>query len=228
MRLRNIPGARETIADSRFVLPEGVGHAGQWAEIFGNDHPVHIEIGTGKGRFIMDLAALNPDINYVGIEKFSSVLLRAIQKMEENPLPNVRFMRMEAEYIPEEFAPGEVDRIYLNFSDPWPKDRHAHRRLPSSAFLARYALILAEGGRVEFKTDNTDLFAFALEECEASDWEKIAVTHDLHNDPVLNEGNIMTEYEQRFSEMGNPICKVIMRPTEKSPREETHMRKKHE
>ena len=165
----------------------------------------------GKGRFLMDMARLHPEVNFVGIEKYSSVLLRAIQKMEEDPLANVKFIRMDAEEIGEVFAPGEVDRIYLNFSDPWPKDRHAKRRLESRQFLARYDRILKKDGRIEFKTDNRELFAFALEELEAAGWSADAVTWDLHRDPVLNEGNVMTEYEERFSALGNPICKYIIR-----------------
>ena len=114
-------------------------------------------------------------------------------------------------HLIQSFAPGEVDRIYLNFSDPWPKDRHAKRRLESRQFLARYDRILKKDGRIEFKTDNRELFAFALEELEAAGWSADAVTWDLHRDPVLNEGNVMTEYEERFSALGNPICKYIIR-----------------
>ena len=183
-------------------------------EVFKNNNPIHIEIGMGKGRFLMDMASLHPDINYVGIEKYSSVLLRAIQKQEQILLPNVIFIRMDAEVITEVFAPGEVDRIYLNFSDPWPKDRHAKRRLPSREFLKRYDKILVPDGVVEFKTDNKDLFGFAMEEVEPAGWTLDAVTHDLHNDPVLNEGNIMTEYEERFSSLGHPICKYIIQKTD--------------
>ncbi|MBQ2115556.1 MAG: tRNA (guanosine(46)-N7)-methyltransferase TrmB, partial [Lachnospiraceae bacterium] len=142
MRLRNVTGSREVIADSRFVVHEPTEHKGKWKEVFGNDRPVHIEIGMGKGRFMMDLAATNPEINYIGIEKYSTVLLRAIQKMEETELPNLKFIRMDAEDICEVFDKEEVSKIYLNFSDPWPKDRHAKRRLPSRQFLARYNEIL--------------------------------------------------------------------------------------
>ena len=158
----------------------------------------------------MDMAEQNPDINYVGIEKYSSVLIRAIQKQEQRQLPNVIFIRMDAEDITEVFAPSEVDKIYLNFSDPWPKDRHAKRRLPSREFLARYDKILNPDGVVEFKTDNMDLFDFALEEVEPAGWTLDAVTYDLHNDEVMNEGNVMTEYEERFSSQGNPIYKYIV------------------
>ena len=210
MRLRNVTGSREVIADSRFVVHEPMEHKGKWKEVFGNDRPVHIEIGMGKGRFMMDLAATNPEINYIGIEKYSTVLLRAIQKMEETELPNLKFIRMDAEDICEVFAKEEVSKIYLNFSDPWPKDRHAKRRLTSKQFFARYDKILDKNGRVEFKTDNRDLFDFAVEELEPAGWQAEVITYDLHADAKLVEGNVMTEYEEKFSSMGNPICKYII------------------
>lgn len=210
MRLRNVTGSREVIADSRFVVHDPFAYKGKWSALFGNENPIHIEIGMGKGRFMMDLAATNPKINYVGIEKYSTVLLRAIQKMEEKELPNLRFIRMEAEDICEVFDKGEVAKIYLNFSDPWPKDRHARRRLPSRQFLERYHIILDPNGRIEFKTDNADLFDFALEEIAPAGWKLEAVTRDLHHDEKMFAGNIMTEYEEKFSSLGNPIYKYII------------------
>ena len=210
MRLRNIPGADEAIADSPHCIQEPMAEKGRWHLIFGNDHPVHIEIGMGKGRFLMDMARLYPEINFIGIEKYSSVLLRAVQKLEEEELPNVRLIRMDAEDLENVFALGELDRIYLNFSDPWPKDRHAKRRLESRQFLARYNQILKKDGTIEFKTDNRALFDFALEEVEAAGWTLKEKTFDLHADARLNEGNVMTEYEERFSAQGNPICKYII------------------
>lgn len=210
MRLRNVTGSREVIAESRFVVHEPAAQKGKWCEVFGNAHPIHIEIGMGKGRFMMDLAAANPDINYIGIEKYSTVLLRAVQKMEAQELSNLRLVRMEAENICEVFDRGEVAKIYLNFSDPWPKDRHAKRRLPSRQFLARYHEILAADGRIEFKTDNADLFDFALDEIEPAGWKIEAMTRDLHHDDRMLVGNIMTEYEEKFSSMGNPIYKYII------------------
>ena len=216
---------------------------------------LYVEIGMGKGTFITQMAQRDPSNCYIGIEKFSSVLIRGLQKQEELQLPNLRLIRMDAEDIEAIFAPGEVDVIYLNFSDPWPKDRHAKRRLTSPQFLKRYEGILATAapksadnarneitynsggaaqtldsaaqnsgaaqilgkttlpsGRIEFKTDNMDLFDFSLESIESSGWKMLAVTRDLHADPVLSAGNIMTEYEQRFSEKGNPIAKVIATP----------------
>ena len=211
MRLRNVKGSRETIAANEFVIQDEESMKGKWKEKFGNDNPIHIEIGMGKGRFIMDMARLNPDINFVGIEKFSSVLVRAIEKQNEEKLPNLFFIRMEAEYIENVFDKGEVNYIYLNFSDPWPKDRHAKRRLTSVQFLSKYINILAAGGGVTFKTDNRPLFDFSLEQIDEAGWVKDNVTFDLHNSEYA-EGNVMTEYEQRFSDMGNPICRVVFHP----------------
>ncbi len=211
MRLRNIAGSRDVIAESSLVVHEYKEAKGKWKDIFGNDHPIRIEVGMGKGKFIHTLAALNPEINYIGIEKYSSVLLRALQKMEAEPLPNLLFIRMDAEEIDEVFAEEEVDRIYLNFSDPWPKDRHAKRRLPSREFLARYNKFLKKDGVLEFKTDNRALFDFALEELPFAGWQAEKVTFDLHHEEEMMEGNIMTEYEEKFSAMGNPICKYIIK-----------------
>ncbi|MCR5162176.1 MAG: tRNA (guanosine(46)-N7)-methyltransferase TrmB [Lachnospiraceae bacterium] len=216
MRLRNIPGSREIIASSDYVIHENVmrDKKGCWADVFGNDAPLFLEIGMGKGRFISELAQREPCHNFVGIEKYSSVLLRAIQRREaleqKTHLTNLLYLRMEAEDLTDVFGPGEVAGIYLNFSDPWPKDRHAHRRLPSRAFLARYSRVLRPDGLVRFKTDNDDLFAFALDEAKEAGWKILAQTWDLHSDPVLSEGNIMTEYEERFSAAGHPIHEVIL------------------
>ena len=210
MRLRNVTGSREVIAACDYVIHNERECRGKWKEIFGNNHPIRIEIGMGKGRFIMDLARQNPQINYIGIEKYSSVLIRGIQKLEADPLPNLYFIRMEAEEITTVFAEGEVDRIYLNFSDPWPKDRHAKRRLPSREFLRRYDEILIPDGVIEFKTDNHDLFQFALEELEPAGWKILQMTEDLHHNAKMMEGNVMTEYEERFSSKGNPICKYVI------------------
>ncbi len=211
MRLKNVPGSREAVAASEFAINDPAALKGLWAEeAFKNTNPIHIEVGMGKGKFISQLAALHPEINYIGIEKYSSVLIRAIEKMEKDPLPNLRFIRMDAEDIEDVFAKDEISRIYLNFSDPWPKDRHAKRRLPSRRFLERFANILSDEGTIEFKTDNRVLFEFALEEVEPAGWKLLASTFDLHNDEKLSEGNIMTEYEEKFSAIGNPICKYII------------------
>lgn len=209
MRLRNIPGADAAVADSDYCIKQPELMKGSWNTAFCASRPLHIEIGMGKGRFLMDMARLHPKISYLGIERYSSVLLRALQKMEEDPLPNLKFICMDAAELPEVFAPGEVDRIYLNFSDPWPKERHARRRLTSRQFFARYDLILAADGRLEFKTDNQDLFTFSLAEIPEAGWRVDASTRDLHRDAAMNEGNVMTEYEEKFSSLGNSICKLI-------------------
>ena len=213
MRLRNIPGAREEMLVNPYVIQNPEELRGRWKETFG-DTPLHIEIGAGKGQFLTALAAAHPDINYIGIEKYSSVLIRALAKQEELALPNLRFLRLDAEFAPDVFAPGEVDRIYLNFSDPWPKDRHAHRRLTSDRFLARYEQFLAPDGCVMFKTDNRGLFDYTLETAKACGWSLSELTYDLHRSPY-EEGNIHTEYEDRFSALGNPICRVVLRPEKK-------------
>lgn len=214
MRLRNIPGAKDAITGSNYVVQEPASHKGKWTQVFPKDQPLHIEVGMGKGRFLMDMAKLHPEINYVGIEMYDSVLLRALQKRERleeegEKLTNLMFMCIDARLLPEIFEKGEVQKIYLNFSDPWPKDRHAKRRLTSKEFFARYNVILKADGRVEFKTDNRPLFDFSVESVEEAGWKLDAVTYDLHHDEELCQGNIMTEYEEKFSSKGNPIHKLI-------------------
>lgn len=212
MRLRNIRGSEDVVAESTYVVHELSEAKNNWKKIFGNDNPVYVEIGMGKGRFIIDNALKYPEINFIGIERYSSVLLRALQKLDEleNVPSNIRFLCMDATEITEAFGEEEVDKIYLNFSDPWPKDRHAKRRLPSRQFLAKYDKILKKDGKLEFKTDNRGLFDFAVEELGPAGWKAEVITYDLHNDEKLMEGNIMTEYEEKFSSLGNPICKYII------------------
>ena len=209
MRLRNVKGSREHIAINEYVIKDAENYKGTWKEVFHDGKPIHIEIGMGKGKFLMEMAKLHPEIHYIGIEKYSSVLVRALEKMEEEPLDNVHFIRMDAEYINQVFDKGEVEEIYLNFSDPWPKDRHAKRRLTSRQFLARYKNIIRENQSVIFKTDNRDLFDFSLEEVKEAGWSVELCTFDLHHSEYL-EGNVMTEYEEKFVKKGNPICKMII------------------
>lgn len=213
MRLRNIPGADEAVTNCPWVVQNPKEQKGKWAEVFGNDHPVHIEVGMGKGQFITEMARRNPEINYIGIERYTSVLYRALQKREalEEEIPNLLYLCEDAKDLPEIFAEGEVGKIYLNFSDPWPKERHARRRLTSKEFLARYDQILVPEGVVEFKTDNRDLFDFSLLEREEAGWEMLACTFNLHRDEKMMEGNIMTEYERKFSKLNKPIHKMIIR-----------------
>ena len=212
MRLRNIPGAEEAIEKSEYVIHSPKECKGRFHEVFGNEKPIHIEIGMGKGKFIVEMAKRHQDVNYIGIERYSSVLLRALQKMDamEDKPENLRFMCIDAKEITEIFEKEEIDRIYLNFSDPWPKDRHAKRRLPSKEFLALYNQILKKDGQLEFKTDNKGLFDFAVEELPVANWRAKEITYDLHNDEKMNEGKVMTEYEEKFSSKGNPIYKYII------------------
>ena len=199
MRLRHIQGAEETIASSPFVIQEPEHHRGTWNQVFGNSHPLEIEVGMGKGRFIMEKASASPDINYIGIERYSSVLLRGLQKRSEMDLENIYFMCIDAKDMAEIFAPGEVDR-------------HAKRRLTSPVFMSVYDKILAPRGVVEFKTDNRGLFEYSLESIPDAGWEITEYTFDLHNSPMA-EGNVMTEYEMKFASEGKPICKLIARRT---------------
>ena len=215
MRLRNIPGADEAVQNSPYVIHEPEKMKGNMREIFGNENPIHIEIGMGKGQFLTEMARRNPQINYIGIELYSSVLFRALQKMDamnetQSAPHNLRFLCIDARKLGDVFSSQEIDKIYLNFSDPWPKDRHAKRRLPSKEFLKLYDSFLKKDVTVEFKTDNRGLFDFALEELPKAGWQAKAVTYDLHHDPVLCAGNVMTEYEEKFSAKGNPIYKYII------------------
>ncbi len=243
MRLRNIPRAEGVLETSPYVIKNETACRGKWNEIiFKNSQPIHIEIGMGKGQFLLTLAKHSPDINYIGIERYSSVLLRAVEKLESPATPqnsrpatdppgieqtgipaadthksspafspgNLRFICMDAADIEEVFAPGEVSRIYLNFSDPWPKARHARRRLTSPEYLSRYSHILKNNGQLEFKTDNQNLFTYSEETLKSSGaWTITALTRDLKNTPSMSIGNTMTEYEEKFSSLGNPICKLI-------------------
>ena len=215
MRLKNIPGAKEAVQKSEYVVQDPQALRGRWHEFFGKDAPLYIEVGMGKGRFIMEMARKHPDICLIGIEMYDSVLLRALQKKQELEeagilLPNLKFIRVDARLLPEIFGKSEVDRIYLNFSDPWPKARHDKRRLTSRVFLQRYDQILKPDGKVEFKTDNRTLFDFSLEEATEAGWTIEQHTFDLHHDPEMCEDNVMTEYEEKFSSLGNPICKMII------------------
>ncbi len=242
MRLRNIPRAEGVLQAHPIVVKNEKTRKGNWYREFGNTRPIHIEIGMGKGSFLLSMAEKNPEINYIGLERYSSVLLRAVEKYEERNggkalilaedeaewdfkiyerLPNLRFICMDAAELAEVFGPGELGRIYLNFSDPWPKKKHARRRLTSREFFRRYDKSLDKAGRVEFKTDNRELFRFSLEEVEEAGWETAAFTWDLHHDEAMNQGNVMTEYEEKFSGMGHPIHKLI---AVRHPRRETDER----
>lgn len=210
MRLRNIKGSKEYIDQSPFVVHEPETYRGDWKRLFQNEHPLHLEIGMGKGQFIHTLASRHPDINYIGIEMYSSVLYRALERREQTELDNLYFLRFDAKYIEDIFAQNEVNKIYLNFSDPWPKDRHAKRRLTSPAFLAHYDRILTKEGTIQFKTDNRPLFDFSVDSVNESEiWHIDELTYDLHHSEFV-EDNIMTEYESRFVAENKPICRFVI------------------
>ena len=207
MRLKNIPGAREKISESEFVVQAPGERKGTWKE--GYDQ-LWIELGMGKGKFLYEMAERHPEIFFVGIEMYSSVLYKAVLRMEKRSVENLIFVREDAGNLEEFFEPEEVDRIFLNFSDPWPKDRHAKRRLTSSRFLKIYRKVLKDGGEIHFKTDNQNLFSFSIQEIESDpDWKLTFETWDLHGEKELLEENVMTEYEERFSKKGQKICKLI-------------------
>ncbi len=204
MRLRKIKGAQDFLdSHPEIVIADPAVHKGNWDKVFGNTNPLHIEIGSGKGRFILDLARKNPNINYIAIEKFDSVLIRALEKFIAEPMSNVRLLCYHADTLDEVFS-SEVDRLYLNFSDPWPKDRHAKRRLTHPRFLKHYEGILK--GELIFKTDNLDLFNYSLGSMEDYGMILKDTTYDLHS---LNVDNIMTEFEEKFSGLGFKINRVI-------------------
>lgn len=207
MRLRNVKGSDEKVSEHSRIIENEKDYKGKWNEKFGNDNPIHIEIGMGKGKFITTLAKNNPNINYIGFEKFTKVLVRALDNLDEEELYNAYAIRMDVEQILDVFEEGEIERIYLNFSDPWPKDRHAKRRLTHHDFLERYEKVLSPNGRIFFKTDNKHLFEFSLEEIEKHGWKTEKVTRDLHNSDYV-EGNTMTEYEEKFVSLGMPICRL--------------------
>ncbi len=207
MRLRNVTGAKEAVALSRFVVQEPETKKGNWQSCFEKEQPIHIEIGMGKGQFITELAKQNPTINYIGIEKYASVLIRALTKRDEQEIPNLIYLLVDAKNLCDYFSEGEVDRVYLNFSDPWPKDRHSKRRLTAKEYFGRYDKIITKTGFVAMKTDNEALFDFSLQQAEEAGWKLQRVTRNLHQSEYA-AGNIMTEYEEKFSALGNPIYRL--------------------
>ncbi|KAF0823555.1 tRNA (guanosine(46)-N7)-methyltransferase TrmB [Cytobacillus firmus] len=212
MRQRNKPWAKDKLAEyPQYVISEPEKYKGKWNEAFDKDQPLHIEIGTGKGRFITGMAKANPDINYIGIELAESVIVSALDRIIEEELPNIKLLNVNANDLRDYFEKGEVNRIYLNFSDPWPKKRHAKRRLTHRSFLDIYEDVLVDKGEIHFKTDNQGLFESSL--MSFSDYGMLLtfVSLDLHNSDF--EGNIMTEYEEKFSSRGSRIfrCEVQYR-----------------
>lgn len=179
---------------------------GKWATLFGNNLPIHIEIGCGKGNFVTGMAALHPEINYVAIERVEDVIVSAMEKAIDRGIANIRFVSLDAQMLEEFFEAGEISRIYLNFSDPWPKKKHAKRRLTHKIFLDKYKRILRDGDYICFKTDNKNLFEFSLNAFAQENYKLENITFDLHNSDF--EGNVMTEYEEKFSQNGMPIYRL--------------------
>ncbi|MDF2612439.1 MAG: tRNA ((7)-)-methyltransferase [Clostridia bacterium] len=208
MRLRRDRRAPEYLENDERVILNPQDFKGNWKENFGNDHPIHVEFGCGKGGFITELAIRNPNINYIAAERAETVVYKACKKAnDKEDIPdNLRFLYFDVNNCKDIFEKGEVERIYLNFSDPWPKKRHAYKRLTNRGFLEKYEYILAEKGEIHFKTDNKGLFAYSIEEFSAMKWVMKNVTLDLHNSDM--EDNIMTEYEKKFSEMGYTINRL--------------------
>ncbi len=208
MRLRNKPWAAEYIeAHPDVIIPNPEDYKGKWHEVFGNENPIHIEVGTGKGQFVLGMAKQNPDINYIGIELFDSVIVCALEKVVEAEKPaNLRLLKVNGAKLQEYFAKGDVSRVYLNFSDPWPKKRHAKRRLTHEGFLKLYESILIDNGEIHFKTDNRGLFEYSLVSMNQYGMRLNYVSLDLHAE--MPEDNIMTEYEEKFSAKGQPIYRL--------------------
>ncbi|WP_338750751.1 tRNA (guanosine(46)-N7)-methyltransferase TrmB [Bacillus sp. FJAT-52991] len=204
MRLRNKPWAREKIeTHPQYVVANPAEHKGKWEEVFGNDNPIYIEVGTGKGQFVTGMAKAHPDINFIGIELYESVIVSALDRLIEAELPNLKLLNVDAKNLADYFAKGDVDRVYLNFSDPWPKARHEKRRLTYKTFLKLYEDIMPEDGEIHFKTDNQGLFEYSLKSFSDYGLLLTYVSLDLHKSDF--EGNIMTEYEEKFSAKGQRI-----------------------
>ncbi len=201
MRLKNIKGASEKILLGKYFINNPSDYKGKWHKLFNNNNPIYIEIGMGKGNFIIKNALNNPNINYIGIEMYDSVILRAVEKTNELELNNLYLIRMDARLI-EDIFDKEIDLIYLNFSDPWPKDRHAKRRLTSPRFLERYDKIFKNKNKIIMKTDNNSLFEYSLETLKEHGYTLSNVTRDLHKD---KDNIITTEYEDKFTSKGIKI-----------------------
>ncbi len=204
MRVRHKPWAEGKLNDySQWVVSDPESQKGKWSELFGNDRPIHIEIGTGKGQFITGMAKTHPDLNFIGIELQASILVEALDKLLEAPQENLRLLHINATDLAKIFDAKEIAVIYLNFSDPWPKNRHEKRRLTHANFLGSYQQILTENGRIELKTDNQGLFEYSLESFSLKGFQIKNVNLNLHAIDVL--GNIKTEYEEKFSSKGQRI-----------------------
>lgn len=215
MRLRHIKGCEDFITDAKECIREdkAIALKGKIQNIFDIRRPLQIEIGMGKGQFIRNMAIKHPDINFIGVERYESVLMKAVQRKRnleaDKTIDNLKFLCADARKLAEIFEVGEADKIFLNFSDPWPKDRHADRRLTSPYFLDIYDRILKSDGVIEFKTDNVGLFEYSLKVIKDSKWRLDFCSFDFHSEKESEE-NIMTEYEEKFAGQGNKICKMII------------------
>jgi len=205
MRLKNVRGANEIIIKGKYYVLEPFMYKGKWNKLFGNSNPIYIEIGMGKGNFIIENAKKYPNINFIGIEKYDSVIVRAIQKSNDLELDNLKIVRIDANRLNEIFD-KEIDMIYLNFSDPWPKDRHAKRRLTSPVFLSIYDMIFKNDKKITMKTDNINLFNYSVDTLIEHGYEIVYKTNNLN---CLDYDNIMTEYEEKFNKQGIKINKLI-------------------
>ena len=205
MRLRNVKNKDQILSSSPFFIADGSLYKGKWHQLFGNDRPIYLEIGMGKGKFLIENAIRYPEINFIGIERYDSVLARALEKVPEN-LKNIKIVRLNAEYI-EKLFDHEISLIYLNFSDPWPKKKHHRRRLTSLEFLGKYDTIFQTDAVIVQKTDNADLFAYSL--CCLSQYGYVLEDVSLDYQPTVEDENIETEYEERFRKLHLPIYRLI-------------------
>lgn len=208
MRLRNVKNKEQIINSSSYLIKYPKEYKGKWQIFFANDNPIYLEIGMGKGDFIIENAKKYPNINFIGIEKYDSVIVRALQKLKNEDLINLKLIRIDAKFLDELFF-HEIDRIYLNFSDPWPKKRHTERRLTSHTFLRKYDSVLKKEKKLYIKTDNTSLFEFSLESLTQYGYFIDKVSLDLHNSDVKD--NIMTEYEKKFVEDNMKIYYLVVK-----------------
>ncbi len=203
MRRRNVKNAKERVeSHPELVILNPKDYKGQWRTLFNNDNPIYLEIGMGKGKFILEHAKSNPNINYIGLEKFDSVIVQAVEKIAPLNLKNIYLLNVDAEELLDIFNKKEINKIFLNFSDPWPKNRHEKRRLSHANFLNRYCEIL--DGDIEMKTDNRELFEFSIMSFNQNKWNILELSLDLHHRNP-EEHIITTEYEDRFTSKGNVI-----------------------
>jgi tRNA (guanine-N7-)-methyltransferase len=212
--MRSIPDAADRIARSACHVTDPIAMKGKWREHLNVTGPLHVEIGSGRGRFIITMANLHPGTAFVAIERFASILAQMVRNIPDGGLANLGVVYMDAHILDECFAPGEIDRIYLNFSDPWSKTRYEKRRLTSRSFLDLYRIVLSEHGDLQFKTDNADFFEYSLESFPQAGWNVDGVTRDYHAE-AWSKGSVMTEYEEKFRGLGHPIHRLTAKPYRK-------------